>query len=45
MFENLKNRQKYTIYIYRVSETRLCFFVPAFQPVDVSKFAKIINSF
>jgi len=31
--------------IYRVSETRLCFFVPAFQPVDASKYAKIKNTF
>ena len=45
MFGKLKNRQKCTIYLGRVSGTRLCFFVPAFQPVDVLKFVKIKNTF
>ena len=31
--------------IYRVSETRLCFFVPAFLPADISNFVKIKNTF
>ena len=44
MFGKLKNRQTYKIYTGRVSGTGLCFFVPAFQPVDISKFVKIKNT-